>query len=223
MRPSEILRAKIRLVSGRLDERTSSLWLHPNVAATIPEVLLVLHDVARASVPLMAAALAEARRRAGDAVADGLAAYLEHHIPEEQGHDLWLLDDLEVLGVDRGTVARRIAPPSVARMVGAQHYWVQHAHPVALLGYIAVIEGNPPTVQGLEGTIERTGLPAAAFRTWLLHARLDPGHKADLDALLDSLPLDDDLRSLVSVSALHTVSALESIFAELLARARRSA
>lgn len=223
MRPSQLLRTKLRLVSARLGELTSSLWLHPDLRACIPEVLLVLHDVARASVPLMEAALAEARSRTGDAAAAGLAAYLEHHIPEERGHDLWLLDDLEILGVDRSAVASRVARPSVARMIGAQHYWVRHNHPVALLGYMAVIEGNPPTVAGLEAVIERTGLPREAFRTWLHHARLDPGHMAELDATIDSLDLDAARASLLSVSALHTVGALETIFEELLDLARRPA
>ncbi len=216
MQPSQLLRTKIRLVSARLEGLTSSLWLHPDLRACLPEVLLVLHDVARASVPLMAVTLAEARERAGDQVALGLAAYLERHIPEEEGHDTWFVEDLEVLGVDRSTVARRIARPSVARLIGAQHYWVRHAHPAALLGYLAVLEGSPPTAEGLAGIQERTGVPSAALRTWLLHARLDPGHKADIDALIDALPMTAEQTSLVATSALHTVGALETMVQELL-------
>lgn len=223
MRPSQLLRTKTRLVSARLDELTSSLWLHPNLRACMPEVLVVLHQVARGSVSLMEAALAEARSRAGDRVAERLAAYLERHIPEEVGHDVWFLDDLEVLGVDRGTVVGRIAKPSVARLIGAQHYWARQAHPVAVLGYIATIEGNPPTVSGLDGIMARTGLPRDAFRAWLHHARFDPGHRADVDEAIDSLVLDATHASLVSVSALHTVNALESVFEELLDLAGRAA
>lgn len=215
LRPSQLLRTKVRLVSARLDELTSSLWLHRNLRATMPEVLVVLYQVAHASVPLMEAALAEARSRPGDPIAAALAGYLERHIPEETGHDIWLLEDLEVLGVDRKVAAARVPKPSVARLVGAQHYWIRHTHPVALLGYLKTIEGNPPTVDGLEGIMARTGLPAAAFRGWLHHARVDPDHLADLDALIDSLSLDERLASLVSLSAVHTVSALEAIFEEL--------
>lgn len=215
VRPSRLLRTKIRLVSSRLDELTSSLWLHRNLRATMPEVLVVLYQVAHASVPLMEAALAEARSRTGDPVAAALSDYLERHIPEEMDHDIWILEDLEALGVDRRIAAARVAKPSVARLVGAQHYWIRHTHPVALLGYLETIEGNPPTVAGLEDIMARTGLPRAAFRGWLHHARVDPDHLADLDALIDSLPLDDRLMSLVSVSAVHTVSALEAIFEEL--------
>jgi hypothetical protein len=223
VRPSELLRTKTRLVSARLDELTSSLWLHPNLRACIPEVLVVLHQTARGGVSLMEVALTEARARAGDRVAEGLATYLERHIPEEVNHDVWYLDDLEVLGVDRSTVVGRIAKPSIARLIGAQYYWVRQAHPLAVLGYIATVEGNPPTVDGLEGIMARTGLPAAAFRAWLHHARLDPGHQADVDAAIDSLVLDASHTSLVSVSALHTVQALETVFEELLALAGQRA
>ena len=43
--------------------------------------------------------------------------------------------------------AREIArppAPAVAALVGAQYYWVLHHHPVALLGYIGLLEGYPP-------------------------------------------------------------------------------
>jgi hypothetical protein len=222
MNPSSLLRTKIRLVSARLDDLTSSLWRHPDLRACMPEVLVVLHQVAGASVPLLTAALGEARARVGDPAAAALADYLEKHIPEEVGHDAWLLDDLEVLGVDR-SVASRIARPSGAKLVGAPYYWVHHAHPVSVLGYLAAIEGNPPTVDGLEGIMARTGLPRAAFRTWLHHAKLDPGHLADLHAVIDGMALDAERASLVSVSALHTVNALEAVFQELLDHAARAA
>ena len=92
-----------------------------------------------------------------------------------------------------------------------------------MLGYLAAIEGNPPTVDGLEGIMARTGLPRDAFRTWLHHAKLDPGHLADLHAVIDGMALDAERASLVSVSALHTVNALEAVFQELLDHAARAA
>jgi hypothetical protein len=223
MQPSQLLWTKIRLVKSRLDEVTSSVWLHPNLRATMPEVLIVIYQVADASVSLMEAALAEARKRTGDRVAEGLAEYLQHHLPEEVDHPRLLLDDLEALGVDRSSAAGRIAKPSLARLCGAQYHWIRHSHPVALLGFLATIEGNPPTVSGIEGVIARTGLPADAFRAMLLHARGDPTHKADIDAQIDSLPLDAAQTSLVSVSALHTVNAIETVFEELLDLAKRAA
>ena len=39
----------------------------------------------------------------------------------------------------------------------------------------------------------------------LRHAKLDPGHRDDLDRLLDSLPLTAEQVSVIGVSALQTV------------------
>jgi hypothetical protein len=140
-----------------------------------------------------------------DPVAIGLAEYLEHHIPEEMHHDDWLLEDLEALGHDRSTVLRRTPSPAVATLVGAQYYWIFHFHPVALLGYIAVLEGTPPVAERVEQVAVRTGVPLTAFSTLLRHARLDPYHRDDLDRALDRLPLTGEHVALLGMSAFHAV------------------
>ena len=78
----------------------------------------------------MERALERAREApAEDPAAAGLAAYLEHHLDEERGHDDWLLEDLEVLGV-RARRSWRVRPrPCVAALVGAQYYWIEHYDP----------------------------------------------------------------------------------------------
>ena len=118
---------------------------------------------------------------AGDGVAAGMIAYLERHIEEERGHDEWLLEDLEALGVSRAEVRTRAPADSTARAVGAQYYWIRHDHPVALLGYVAVVEGRPPSVAFLDEIVARTGLPSSAFRTLYRHAESDVGHGRDLE------------------------------------------
>jgi hypothetical protein len=172
----------------------------------------------------MEAGLAQATSRAAtDPVAGAVASYLAHHIREERHHDEWLLDDLAVLGVSRATVAARIPPPLVAAAVGAQYYYVHHHHPVALLGYIAVLEGHPPTVEGLEAMVARTGLPRAAFRTLFKHAHLDVHHRDDLNDLLDALPLTPEVASTITVSAFGTVQMLSSSLLDLVEAHARSA
>ena len=125
-----------------------------------------------------------------DPLAAPLARYLEEHVDEELGHDETLLDDLELLGVDRASVLARMPSPAVAALVGSQYYWILHYHPVAFLGYVALMEGYPPTPELIDELIERTGFPRDAFRTYVEHAELDPGHRDHLDRTIDSLPLD---------------------------------
>jgi hypothetical protein len=175
-----------------------------------------MHGIIRASVPLMEAALGRARAMAGsDPVAAGTAAYLTRHLPEEIGHDEWLLEDLAVLGCDRSGVLARLPSPTVAALVGCQYYWVLHCHPVALLGYIAVMEGYPPTVEQIEDLAVTSGHPREAFRTLLEHARLDVHHRADLDATMDRLPLSPRHQALLGVSALRTVHLASSVLREV--------
>jgi len=178
----------------------------------------MMHGIVRASVPLMEAALTTARMLPDDRVAVLLADYLERHIPEERGHDDWLLADLEFIGVPRDQVLSRVPSPTVAALVGSQYYWVQHVHPVGVLGYIGLLEGYPPARRDIEEMQAATGYGPEAFRTLLLHADLDPHHGDELDDVLDSLPLSEQQRTLMGLSAITSVQMFTQAMRELLDR-----
>jgi hypothetical protein len=214
---SRRLRVTVELLLPRLTAAARALMNHPRIADLYPEYLSTMHCIVRASVPLMEAALERARAMAeSDAVAAGAAAYLEQHLPEEIHHDEWLLEDLAVLGRDPSELLRRLPSPTVAALVGSQYYWILHYHPAVLLGYIAVMEGYPPTVDRVEDLVTRTGHPRDAFRTLFKHARLDVHHREDLDGTLDSLPLSRQPQALLGVSALRTVYLASCVLQELL-------
>jgi hypothetical protein len=148
-----------------------------------------------------------------DPVARELARYLEKHIADEADEDM--MADLEVLGWTRSEILREMSQPAFASLVGAQYYWAQHCHPVAVLGYIQVLEGYPPSKAVVEELVLRTGLPRAAFGSLLQHAELDPRHRDELHELLDRLPLDAEQMALLGLSALHTVRMLSETFGDL--------
>jgi hypothetical protein len=212
---SSLLRRKISLVIPAFVRAGDRLVSHPRVRELYPEYLFTSHCVIRASVPLMEAARAAAAAR-DDRVSAALAPYLEHHIPEELDHDEWLLGDLELLGHDRAAVLSRPPSATVAALVGAQYYWVHHFHPVALLGYIGLLEGYPPSPRLIDDLQAGTGYERAAFRTMIAHAELDPGHGAELDELLDSLPLTREQSAVIGLSAMHTVERYTYAIEELL-------
>lgn len=221
--PSGLLRAKLELVTPQVWAASERLWSHPNLRSVFPAYLQWIHSIIRASVPLMETARDRARELApGDAVAAGLARYLEKHIPEERDHDKWILADLERLGVDRDTVLRALPAPTVAQAVGAQYYWIHHHHPVALLGYIAFLEGYPPTSDHLDGTVERTGLPREAFSTLYKHAVLDVHHREDFNRSLDALPLEPEHMTTITLSAFQTVALLATSLQRLVSAAPSS-
>jgi hypothetical protein len=133
---------------------------------------------------------------------------------EEQNHDEWLAEDLKSLDQGRKVIDRPL--DSVAALVGSQYYWIYHYSPLMLLGYIAVLEGMPPTSESLDDLLVRTSLPAQCLRTAYKHATLDLIHAADLDEFLNRLPLTDLDCANVIHSSIVTIRHLVDIFDELL-------
>jgi pyrroloquinoline quinone (PQQ) biosynthesis protein C len=214
---SEFVRTKISLFSAGLNKAAYEFWTHPEFSVVYRDYLFQSHSIIRASVPLMQATLdvCRAAPHSSDAVLMKFGDYLGRHIAEERGHDEWILDDAEAMGIDRRLLLERVPKESAMRMVGSQYYWIHHYHPAAMLGYIAVMEGNPPRTDFIEEVAQRNRLPLEAFSSFLLHAKVDPKHRADLDSLLDTMPLSESEHGLIGLSALQTTQYLKSVLAEV--------
>ncbi len=207
---------KITLAQGVLNTAAQRFWSHPAMPRMFPQFLIELYSLVSCSVPLMQAAFERASElSATDPLAAITAAYLEQHILEESHHDEWLLNDLTEAGMDRAALLQRVPGANVARLVGAQYCWIRHAHPAALFGYLAVIEGNPPLPQHLNEIQQLTGYPPEVFRCLHLHAADDIEHLNELRSTIARLPLQDAEAALISMSAFATMQGLASIFAEL--------
>jgi Iron-containing redox enzyme len=196
----------VDLVSPRAREAAKAFWTHLYLVEMFPSLLFRMNCMARASLLLMQTAIENLKRRVdSEPIAAGVIAYLEALLPEERGHDDWLLDALEALGIPREQVRARIPPATVAAMVGAQYYWIHHHHPVALLGFIKVVENDPPTTELVERLVRNTGLPRGAFRYHFGHTSLEAKHNQDLDRVLDALPFSREHKALIGMSAARTV------------------
>jgi hypothetical protein len=203
---SRRLRQQIEWVLPELTAATAAVVMHPHLRELYPEFLITVHQMIRATVPLMRTALRRCRELEDtDPVAAAMVPYLAQHIKEELHHDDWLLEDLEFLGVPGAGVLRRMPSPAVASLIGAHYYWIHHHHPVAKLGQIAVMEGYPPTVELIGLLAARTGYPRPAFRTLEKHCHLDANHRDDFDQALDRMPLREEHHAILETSALHTV------------------
>jgi Iron-containing redox enzyme len=214
------LRVKIALAMPALRAAGRTFLDHPDPAAVYREYLIAAHAVVRASVPLMEAALGRAESMAADdPVSARLVDYLPEHILEETDHDAWILEDLERIGVDRDGVLARPPSHGIAALVGAQYYWIHHFHPVALLGYMAVLEGRPPSPAVVDRLVERTGYDPHAFRAIREHAVVDQAHGDEVFALVDELALSEPLSVVVGLSAMHTVASMAGVIDEIVERA----
>lgn len=214
---SELLRRKIRLVNPHDLASSPSVLIHPRLREFFPDLLFLLYSIIQATSPLLQAAIAASRARAAfDPVAKELVPYLEKHAEEEEHHDVWLLEDMEALGMNRTEVLRRLPPPDLAAAVGCQYYWIYHYHPVALLGYMAVLEGDPTPAETVEKAVAQHGLPRAAFRSLFIHAEHDISHCDDLNKMVDQLPLEAHHFKVMSISAMQIASAYEEAFLTIL-------
>src|SRR4029450_5001136 len=90
-------------------------------------------------------------------------------------------------------------------------YWIPHNPPPALAGYLAAMEGDPPTAEFIEAVARRNSLPLECFSNFVYHARIDPQHRRDLDAVLDALPLTGDHLALIGLSSLRTIGMMTGI------------
>jgi hypothetical protein len=187
--------------------------LRSDLVRTFPAYLAMTFYVARASVPLLRAAARRSRRLE---FSTELGAYFVAHEREERHHARWILDDLAALGRSRAKISAGLPPLAVARGVGAQYYLIEHQHPLALLGYMLVLEGGLPSAAIVENMIARSGLPRNGFRTLLRHALEDPGHTTDLERLVDGLALDASQRALLALSATATLQMLNEVFEDVL-------
>lgn len=216
-RPSARLHLKIELATRPFRVAFKALVTHPRVGELWPRYLISTHTVIRTTVRLMETAVDRARELSGaDPVAAGAAEYFERHIEEERGHDEWVLDDLELLGVAREEVRQRIPSVTAARLVGAQYYWILHYHPVALFGYFAVKEGFPPQPHLIDELVERTGHPRAAFHSFAAHGEIDPQHREQIDEALDSLPLTREHETVIGLSAIATSELMAELVTDVL-------
>jgi pyrroloquinoline quinone (PQQ) biosynthesis protein C len=210
------LRGALGLVFGELVRAGGRFVDHPRLGELYPEYLFTCHTIIRASVPLMEASRERARSMAADdTVAAELVDYLAEHIEEERDHDEWLLGDLEAIGVERSEILRRPPSPTVAGAVGAQYYWALHYHPVALLGWIALLEGYPPATTMIAGLADRTGYPPEAFRTLSAHSELDIRHGDELFELVERLPLTEEQATVIGLNAMSSVHLLARALDEL--------
>jgi hypothetical protein len=209
IKTSAELDALLAMCSGPLAAVFQRLWNAENPKEMIPAFLVMLHQIMRASVPVMEAAILRLEAIGPeDPLTTPLIRYYLHHIKEERDHDVWALEDMEAAGFDPVAVLRQMPPPAVARLAGAQRYWVEHHHPVTLLGCIMVLESFPPSMEIIDEIRDSSGLPEAAFRTFRMHGKVDPHHSKEVREVIDRLPLSRRDVDMISTSLIACMQSL---------------
>lgn len=179
-------------------------------AESFPGLLITLHQIIRASVPLMVRAQ-QVLTEHGKLESERISTYLASHIEEEQNHDRWLLDDLKILGWTEDAVLALHPANDVIHLVGSQYYLINHHDPALLLGYIAALEGVPPVADDVRDRAIELGIPLKALRTVLYHAEHDITHSSELYDFISSLSLTNDQKTQITSNALRTIATLSAL------------
>lgn len=135
----------------------------------------------------------------------GDAAYktaLKAYIDDEQGHDAWILEDIEALGGDRGRIAAGMARLPCQLMVAYAYYAINQISPYSLLGMIHVLEGMSVALAEQAATAIRRRLSpstVSGFRYLTSHGQLDQNHVAFFETTVNGI--EDPFAQTVIVDA----------------------
>ncbi len=112
---------------------------------------------------------------------------LDEYIAEEEGHDLWILDDIRACGGDADAV--RDGPPGHATevMVAYAYDTIARRNPLGFFGMVHVLEGTSVSLalMAADQIQKPLGLPDAAFSYLRSHGTLDLEHTAHFELLMD--------------------------------------
>jgi pyrroloquinoline quinone (PQQ) biosynthesis protein C len=125
---------------------------------------------------------------------------LVHYLEEEQGHDEWILADIDAAGGD-ATAVRDGAPAiETDAMVAYAYDTVMRRNPVAFFGMVYVLEGTSAALalNAADAIQRRLGLPNKAFTYLRSHGSLDQEHIGHLESIVNRLDATADLPPLVT-------------------------
>ena len=202
-----------------LDLVTMRFATHPGLRRVFPEYLIGVYHAMHTAGAVMEAARQRCIALASECrVASQLVDYWARHIEDEAGHDKWLVEDLESIGVERSAL---VAPPlpEVAELLGTLHFWILHTHPLGALAYFYVLERDPPTLSYLDWLVTAAGVQRASLRTFYRHAVIDVEHGRELEELIEALPLTAAHRQLLVLSATTVVHQLARVMERHVRRA----
>jgi pyrroloquinoline quinone (PQQ) biosynthesis protein C len=139
-----------------------------------------------------------------------------HYTEEEEGHDLWILNDIEAAGGNRSAAARTIPSAATDAMVGYAYDTAMRRNPVGFFGMVFVLEGTSVSLalRAAERIQQALQLPARAMTYLRSHGQLDQEHIHHLAGILNRLDSAED-RAAVTHCARVMFRLYGNVFREL--------
>ncbi|HTP50469.1 MAG TPA: iron-containing redox enzyme family protein [Anaeromyxobacteraceae bacterium] len=159
-----------RLAAGDVDRRAYARYL-----------LNVYHYAQHSSQVISLAASRAVRSH------PALAAYLMHHATEEVGHEEWACSDLRRLGLTDEEIRSSRPGTACTSMVGMEYFVAGHWNPVALFGWLFVLEALGDDVGHFVAKALQSSLRVEGRATSFLdgHGSADHGHIRDITTAIE--------------------------------------
>jgi len=135
-----------------------------------------------------------------------------NYIEEEVGHQEWVLNDLQALGVDKESI--RHGKPSIHTelMVSYAYDQVMRNNPVGFFGMVYTLEKTSSTIATFAAEKIATGLslPREAMSYMISHGSLDIEHMHGFEQIMNRLDSDTD-----KAAVLHTLPIFYQLYTNL--------
>jgi pyrroloquinoline quinone (PQQ) biosynthesis protein C len=194
----------------RTDEARRAFETHPVVLDSVAHgmaleryraLLLELYLVVWHFNPICAAAAS----RIGD-THRSVRYFLYEHMQEEAGHEEWLRNDLEAIGVPAALTVAHGASPHTRALVGYNYWAADRHHPCSVLGMLYTLEViasvyGGPFASAIRESLLLDGDRGVSFIS--SHATMDAQHMADLCDVLNTLQDTAACDAVVDVALLN--------------------
>jgi pyrroloquinoline quinone (PQQ) biosynthesis protein C len=122
-----------------------------------------------------------------------------HYLDEEEGHDQWILDDIEAAGGSRAAAAKSQPDLATDAMVAFAYDMIARRNPIAFFGMVHVLEGTSVALalRAADRIQAALALPNRAFTYLRSHGTLDQQHVQHLAGILNRLDCDEDREAVV--------------------------
>ncbi len=176
------------------DEDRRGFETHPVVVAAVADgmsieryraLLLELYHVVWHFNPVCAAAAS----RLGDEFSV-VRYFLYGHMQEESGHEVWVQNDLEAVGVSPATTRAHAPSPDTLALSGYNYWAADRRHPCSALGMLYALEVIASVYGGPFASAIRESLLLDGDRGVSFidsHSSMDAQHMAELRKLLNQV------------------------------------